>query len=118
MAPRARPRNAHDRLVKRFFSRKAAFAVELRRVLPSELLTRLDLRTLARYSTERTDERLLGRISDLCFSAGFVGERWLPAYFPLEHHSTFAGLLPLRVITSASEIWHEHVADRLAARPG
>lgn len=111
MAARARPRNAHDRLVKRVFSRKAAFAVELRRVLPAELLDHLDLRTLAKHSTERTDERLRGRISDLCFTARFVGEDRLPAYFPLEHHSTLAGLLPLRAINTATEIWNEHVAE-------
>jgi len=112
MGARARPRNAHDRLVKRVYSRKAAFAVELRRVLPAELLAHVDLRTLAKHSTERTNDRLRGRISDLCFTAGFVGGQRLPAYFPLEHHSTFAGLLPLRAITSASEIWNEYVADR------
>jgi predicted transposase YdaD len=112
MAARARPRNAHDRVVKRVFSRKAAFAVELRHVLPAELLTHLDLRTLAKHSTERTDDHLRGRISDLCFTAGFIGgQRRLPAYFPLEHHSTFAGLLPLRAITSANEIWNEYIAD-------
>lgn len=116
MAARARPRNAHDRLVKRAFSRKAAFAVELRRVLPEELLEHLDLRSLAKHSTERTDDRLRGRISDLCFTAGFVGESRLPAYFPLEHHSTFAGLLPLRAINTASEIWNEHIAEHPNAK--
>ncbi len=112
MAARPRPRNAHDRLVKRVFGRKDAFAVELRRVLPAELLASLDLRTLARRSTERTDAHLRGPISDLCFSARFVGEPpRLPAYFPLEHHSTFAGLFPLRAVTTAGAIWNEHVAD-------
>jgi predicted transposase YdaD len=113
MAASPRPRDAHDRLVKRVFSRKAAFAVELRRVLPAELLIHLDLRTLARRSTEHTDERLRGRISDLCFTADLVDvERRRLVYFPLEHHSTFAGLLPLRAVTCATELWHEHLADR------
>jgi hypothetical protein len=112
MAASPRPRDVHDRLVKRVFSRKAAFAVELRRVLPLELLTHLDLRTLAKRSTERTTERLRGRISDLCFTADLAdAERRRPVYFPLEHHSTPAGLLPLRAVTCATELWHEHLAD-------
>src|SRR5436190_422550 len=111
MAASRRPRDVHDRLVKRVYSRKAAFAVELRHVLPDELLTHLDLRTLAKHSTERIDERLRGRISDLCFTAGLVdGKRRRLVYFPLEHHSTFAGVLPLRAVTCATELWHEHLA--------
>jgi Putative transposase, YhgA-like len=114
MAAPARPRDAHDRLVKRVYSRKVAFAVELRRVLPPELLAHLDLRTLAHYSTERTNERLQGRISDICYTADFIdssSERRRPAYFPLEHYSTPPNLFPLRALACATEILHEHVAD-------
>jgi Putative transposase, YhgA-like len=117
MAASRRPRDAHDRLSKRVFGRKRAFAVELRRVLPKELLAHLDPSTLRRYSTEQTDERLRGRISDLCFTADLVdGEQRRQAYFPLEHHSTFAGLLPLRAITCAAGLWHEHLADHPKTR--
>jgi predicted transposase YdaD len=112
MAASPRPRHAHDRLTKRVFGRKRAFAVELRRVLPPALLARLDLRTLRKHATERTDERLRGRISDLCYTADLLDdERRRPAFFPLEHCSTPAHLFPLRVITCATELWHEHVAD-------
>lgn len=112
MAAPRRPRDAHDRMVKRTFSRKVAFAIELRRVLPADLLAHVDLETLARYATERTDERLRGRISDLCFTADVVdGERRSPAFFPLEHYSIPAPLFPLRVIACATELWHEHIAD-------
>lgn len=112
MAARARPRDVHDRLVKRVFSRKAAFAVELRRVLPASLLGHVDLRSLARYATERTDERLRGRMADLCFTAGSLEhERRGPIYFPLEHYSTPSKLFPLRALECASELWHEHLAD-------
>lgn len=116
MAAPRRPRDAHDRMVKRTFSRKVAFAIELRRVLPAELLAHVDLETLARYATERTDERLRGRISDLCFTADLVDdERRTPAFFPLEHHSIFTPLLPLRVIACATELWHEYLADHPGA---
>lgn len=99
-------------MVKRTFSRKAAFAIELRRVLPAELLAHVDLETLARHATERTDERLRGRLSDLCFSADLVdGELRTPAFFPLEHCSTLAPLFPLRAVACATELWHEHIAD-------
>lgn len=112
MVASAGPRDVHDRLVKRVFARKAAFAVELRRVLPPELVTRVDLRTLARCWTERTDERLRGRLADLCFTGRFLGEEQrLPVYFPLEHCSTVASLLPLRAIACATALWHEHLAD-------
>lgn len=112
MAASQGPRDVHDRLVKRVYSRKAAFAVELRRVLPRELLRGLDLHTLAKHPTERIDERLRGRISDLCFTADLVGdERRRPAFFPLEHCSTSASLLPLRAMTCAAGLWHEHLAD-------
>ena len=108
----AEPRDAHDRLIKHVYARKEAFAVELRLVLPPPLLARLDWASLERRSTERTDERLRGRISDLHFSIDYVedGERW-PLHFPLEHHSTFAGWFPLRVIVCAGEIWLEHLRD-------
>jgi hypothetical protein len=112
MAARARPRDVHDRLVKRVYSRNAAFAVELRRVLPPPLLGHVDLRTLARYATERTDERLRGRMADLCFTAGSLDcERRGPIYFPLEHYSTPSKTFPLRALACASELWHEHLAD-------
>jgi predicted transposase YdaD len=116
MASSARPRDVHDRLIKRVFGRQRAFAVVLRRVLPPELLAHLDLGTLTRCSTERTDERLRGRISDLCFTADLIdGERRRPVYFPLEHHSTMERLFPLRAVTCATELWHEHLADHPAA---
>ena len=62
MAVSPSPRDVHDRLAKRAFGRKRAFAVELRRVLPGELLAHVDLRTLAKHSTERTNEHLRGRL--------------------------------------------------------
>jgi hypothetical protein len=112
MADAREPRDAHDRLVKHVFTRKDAFAVELRRVLPPKLLAHLDWASLERRSTERTDERLRGRISDLCFSIDYVdGEQRWPLLLPLEHHSTFAGHLPLRVVVCAGEIWYEHLRD-------
>jgi Putative transposase, YhgA-like len=107
----------HDRLWKRVFSRKAAFAVELRRMLPPELLDHLDLSTLARYPTERIDERLHGRISDLCYTAEFIdGERRLPAIFPAEHYSTPTPSFPLRAVVCAGEILYEHLADHPHAK--
>jgi hypothetical protein len=112
MAAPSGPRDVHDRLIKRVYGRKQAFAVGLRRALPRPLLDRLDLRTLRRHSTEITDERLRGRISDLCFTAKLVdGRRRHTVYFPLEHCSTFAGLLPLRAVSCATELWHEHLGD-------
>lgn len=115
MAAARRPRNAHDRLIKRVYGRTRAFAVELRRVLPQSLVAHLDLRTLRRYATEQTDDRLRGRLSDLCFTANFLAaDHPRPVYFPLEHYSTFTGLLPLRAIACANEIWHEHLADHPA----
>jgi hypothetical protein len=105
------PRDVHDRMIKRVFGRKQAFAVVLRRVLPRELLDRLDLRTLRKRSTELTTEQLRGRISDLCFTAELVdAERRWPVSFPLEHYSTLAGRLPLRAVACATELWHEHLA--------
>lgn len=112
MAAPARPRDVHDRLVKRVYSRKAAFAVELRRVLPPALLAHVDLRTLAKHATERIDGRLRGRISDLCFTADSIGrERGRPVYFPLEHYSTPATSFPLRATACASELWYDYLAD-------
>lgn len=109
----AEPRDAHDRLIKHVYTRKGAFAVELRLLLPPQLLARLDWASLERRSTERTNEWLRGRISDLHFSIDYIddeGQRW-PLHFPLEHHSMFAGWFPVRVVACASEIWLEHLRD-------
>lgn len=112
MADASGPRDVHDRLIKHVYSRKEAFAVELRRVLPRELLAHLDLRTLARHPTERTDERLRGRISDLCYTADFVdGGHRSPVFFPAEHYSGFERFLLLRAIVCAGDIWHQQLAD-------
>lgn len=112
MAAPARPHDVHDRWVKRVFGRKAAFAVVLRRVLPPDFLAHLDLRSLAKHSTERTDEHLRSRISDLCFTAELIdAERRLPVLFPLEHYSTPSRAFPFRAVACASELWHEHLAN-------
>ncbi len=112
MAAPSGPRDVHDRLIKRAYGRTQAFAVGLRRTLPRALLERLDLRTLRTHATETTDERLRGRLSDLCFTAELVdGSRRHTVYFPLEHASTFAGLMPLRVVSGASALWHEHLGN-------
>jgi predicted transposase YdaD len=112
MAGSAGPRDVHDRLIKHVLSRKEALAAELRRVLPPRLLAHLDLRTLDRRSTERTDERLRGRTSDLHFTVDFVdGGNGLPVHLPIEHQSTFDGNLPLRTLVCACDIWHEHLRD-------
>jgi hypothetical protein len=51
-------------------------------------------------------------MSDLCFSIDYVdGEQRTTLLFPVEHHSTFTGHLPLRVIVCAGEIWYEHLRD-------
>ncbi len=111
------PRSVHDRLIKRAYGRTKAFAVVLRRVLPRALLASLDLRTLRTHTTETTDERLRGRLSDLCFAADLVdAERRRVVYFPCEHHSSFAGLLPLRAVTCATALWVDHLADHPDAR--
>jgi hypothetical protein len=106
------PRDVHDRLIKHVYSRKDAFGVELRLLLPRELQAHLDWASLTRCSTERTDERLRGRISDLHFSIDYVdGEQRWPLHFPLEHQSNFAGWFPLRVVVCAGEIWLEYLRD-------
>lgn len=112
MAEPAEPRDVHDRLIKYAFSRKEAFAVELRHVLPPKLLVHLDWTSLAKRSTEHTDERFRGRISDLHYSIDYVDgdQRW-PLHFPVEHQSTFAGYLPVRVVVCAGDIWLEHLRD-------
>lgn len=86
-------------MIEHVYARKEAFAVELRLVLPPPLLAHLDWASLERRSTERTDERLRGRISDLHFSIDYVivcaGEIWLEHLRDNPKATTFPVILPI-----------------------
>ena len=105
----------HDSLFKETFSKPENAAVELRAVLPAELLTRLDLSTLRKEPGSFVAPELAQTHTDLLFTVELLGR---PAYVYVlfEHQSTVDALMPLRLLEYQVRIWLEHVRARQAAK--
>lgn len=101
----------HDRLVKWVFSRPETAAVLLRRVLPPELLTCLDLERIRVVSTSLVGPRLGLGHSDLLYSIGVRGssER-LVVLAAVEHQPSPSPLMPLRMVRYVVWVWERHLA--------
>jgi hypothetical protein len=95
--------DAHDRLFKYAFGPPEAMAVQLRRMLPPELLAHLDTSTLRPAPTERTNSRLGGHTSDLHFTIDYVedGLRF-EIHLAVEHQSNPDHGAPLRFLAATS----------------
>jgi hypothetical protein len=109
---RARRIAAHDSLVRNVFSRRKAFAVLLRRVLPRELLRYVDFCSLRPGPTAHTDDQLDTRHLDLCFIVDLVHRgRRHPLHLLLEHQSTPARRMPWRALVYVGDHWRRYIKD-------
>ena len=117
MGADARARNCHDALVHNVFGRREAFAAELRRLLPRELLPHVDFASLRRAPTRQTDAALRELRPDLHFIVDLVdGDARVPVHLPVEHQSTPEPRMPKRAHGYVGGIWddyiHDHPEDR------
>ncbi|MCG8422635.1 MAG: Rpn family recombination-promoting nuclease/putative transposase [Proteobacteria bacterium] len=102
--------NPHDVFVKSIFSRVSHAADELRSALPAALVERMDLRTLALCSGSFADDELREHFVDLLFSVTLAGADAF-VWCLIEHQSTAAPLMPLRVWRYKGNIWDRYVKD-------
>jgi hypothetical protein len=103
MSGDARAPTCHDALFHDAFSRRDAFALVLRRLLPAQVLP---------VPTKQTDEVLRTRWPDLRYVVDFVdGDVRVPVHLPLEHQSAPAPLLPKRAHGYVGGVWDEHVKN-------
>ncbi len=116
MADRDAVPTPHDRIVKRVFSRAAAAAIIVRRVVPPGVLARLDLSRIEAQPTTFIPPRLGARYADLLWSIGVRGEpQGLNVFAVVEHRSTPDPLLPLRMLWYVAWLWERYVADQTKA---
>lgn len=110
MSDDARAPTCHDALFHAAFSRRDAFVLVLRRLLPAPVLPHVDFASLRPAPTKQTDEVLRTRWPDLRYIVDFVdGDTRVPVHLPLEHQSAPAPLLPKRAHGYVGGIWDEHV---------
>lgn len=103
----------HDALFRRTFSNVEHAAAELRCVLPSALLARIDLRTLRQVAGSFVDTDLVAAQSDLLFSVDVDGKPGF-LYLLCEHQSTVDPFMALRVLKYVVRLLERHV-DGLAS---
>lgn len=85
--------NPHDALFKFTFSDIEHVVGELRTILPAGLVRQIDFGSLERVPETFVDEWLIGRRSDVLFSAQIGGRRAF-LYLLVEHQSTVDPLMP------------------------
>lgn len=105
----------HDALVKAIFARPEHAEGELRRLLPADLVARIDWPALALCSGSYVDEALRGSHSDILFSATCDGKTPVLLYLLLEHQSTDDPLMAYRLLRYMVRIWDEHLRDHPGA---
>jgi hypothetical protein len=101
----------HDQLFKRAFRVPANAAGELLSVLPTEVLELVELGSVALAETDLVGEKLGELFSDALFTARFRG---VPGYiwFLIEHQSTPARFMVLRVLGYVAEAWMNFARQR------
>lgn len=110
MSDDVRAPTCHDALFHDVFSRRDAFALVLRRLLPPQVLPHVDFESLRPAPTKQTNEALRTRWPDLRYVVDFVdGDVRVPMHLPLEHQSAPAPLLPKRAHGYVGGVWDEHV---------
>ncbi len=106
----------HDALFKAAFSQVEHAAEELRCVLPTSLLARMDLASLALAAGSFVDEALRESHTDLLYSLRLDG-RDARIYILFEHQSTPDPWMPLRLLRYMLRIWDGCVADGATCLP-
>lgn len=112
MSDDARPRTCHDALVHNVFSRREAFATELRHVLPRDAVPSFDFSSLRPAPTKHTNEKLRELRSDLHYVIDFVdGDDRAPIHLLVEHLSAPEVRMPRRAHGYVGGIWDAYVND-------
>src|SRR5690606_13699427 len=104
-------RDRHDRLFKRTFNDLKNLEVELRAVLPSRLVQRLDFSTLRREPVDFQVPGMAPIQGDLLVSAQ-LEEQQVFFWILTEHQSTVDELMPLRFYGYCYAGWSEVVTNR------
>ncbi len=99
---------SHDALFRYTFSKPEYAAVELRAVLPRELLEQIDLSTLKPEPELTVGKDLSVRHCDILYTATIQGE---PGYICLllEHQSTVDRLMPFRILEYVVRLLSKHL---------
>lgn len=103
--------NPHDALFRQVFSDPANAASQLRSVLPTELVERLDLDRLERCPGSFVDEELRWRHADLLYSAPLDGQDAF-VYVLVEHQSSTDPLMAFRMLRYMVRIWDRYLKYR------
>lgn len=101
----------HDKLFKEAFANPVNAIAQLRSVLPSALLARLDLESLTPVPGTFVDEELRASESDLLFSVKVAGENAL-LYLLFEHKSAVDRWVAWQLLRYIVRIWEGCVARR------
>ena len=102
--------SAHDAVFRLVLGEPANAASQLRAVLPSGLVDRLDLARLTQVSGSFVDATLRWRHSDLLFTVPLDG-RDAFIYVLIEHQSGEDPLMPLRMLRYVLRIWDRYLTD-------
>ena len=105
----------HDALVKSAFESPEDAAALLRELVPPAVRAMIAWETMQGERGSFVDARLADQHSDLVFSAGLGTDPSAVVYFVLEHQSTRAPRMPLRMLSYQVRIWRRFVKEHRAA---
>ena len=105
----------HDALFKSAFEAPADAAALLRELVPPAVRAVIAWQTMDGERGSFVDARLTDQHSDLVFSAGLGADASAVVYFVLEHQSTGAPTMPLRMLSYQVRIWNRFVKEHRAA---
>jgi predicted transposase YdaD len=100
----------HDSLFKRIFSRRENAIAELRSLLPTELLAKLDLDKLAVEDRSFIDPELVGRHTDQLYSVPIAGRPGF-VYVLFEHKSRAERWTALWLLAYMVRIWEAFLEE-------
>ncbi|MHA6621790.1 Rpn family recombination-promoting nuclease/putative transposase [Pseudonocardia sp. DLS-67] len=105
----------HDALFKFVFGKPVHAASELRAVLPTALIDRLDLANLHPVNGSFIDEELHNRHCDVLMRTRLDG-RPAYVYVLIEHQSSPDPMMPLRMLRYLMRIWDRHLEQHPKTR--
>ncbi|RJO72263.1 Rpn family recombination-promoting nuclease/putative transposase [Nocardia panacis] len=105
-----KPPNHHDAYFRDVMTISANAASQLRAVLPKEIVTQLDWRTLRLQSGSFISDDLRSRYTDTLYSAKLDGRKAF-IYLLIEHQSTIDKMMPLRMLQYVVDIWSRYAEE-------
>jgi predicted transposase YdaD len=118
---RTGPRTRHDALVRHVLCRPKAAAIELRHVLPAEVVAELELDSLALDSPSYARPSRGPLDSDLLFTVKLRDDPGDPEpcsiYLSIDHQSRLDDLFPWRAHVYAGAVWGRFIDSHAPPRP-